>query len=543
MKFNLVLILILLFFSASSQVTLTSSNLPLIVINTHGQAIMDDPKIVAEMGIINNGPGQRNNITDAFNEYNGKIGIEFHGQSSLMFPMKSMGIELRKEDGETSQDKALFGLPAQSDWILYAPYTDKTLMRNFIAYTTAREMGRWAANCRYVEMVINGEYQGIYILEEQIRRDKGRVNISKLKPTDVDGDDVTGGYILRIDKDPVGWKSSYKTKGSNAEILFNYYYPKAADIVQQQKDYIAAYVDSFETALAKKPFNDTINGYTHFADMGSFIDYFITSEFTHNVDAYRISTYFYKDKQSKGGKINAGPVWDYDLAFRNAEYCDGSRNDTWAYNFNTVCKDYWYVPFWWSTLLTDTNYTAALRCRWNTLRKTTFSEAHLNAMIDSIYQLTAEARTRHFAQWNILGSYVWPNPKPIPANYDEEVYSLKNWIHNRLEWLDAKLPQNGPCGEYIYPARPSFIVDINPNPFYGNAVLQLQGLYAQDVEIRVVNSAGVIMYSGQYRVTGGGINTLTLPTTAWASGMYYFNFVSKKSGDHLLKRMLKSTGH
>ena len=118
----------------------TSSNLPIIVINTHGQAIADDPKIMADMGIIYNPSGARNNVADAFNHYDGKIGIELRGQSSQMFPMKSYGLELQDNAGE-SLNRPLFGLPSESDWILYAPYTDKTLMRNFLAYTLAGSWG------------------------------------------------------------------------------------------------------------------------------------------------------------------------------------------------------------------------------------------------------------------------------------------------------------------------------------------------------------------------------------------------------------------
>src|SRR5436190_6286011 len=162
---------VLCFFLSNAQ-TVTSSNLPIIVINTNGQAIVDDPKITADMGIIYNGSA-RNNITDPFNHYNGKIGIEIRGQSSQMFPMKSYTIELRDATGN-SQDKSLFGFPKESDWVLYAPYTDKTLMRNFLAYTLSNEMGHWAAHCRFVEVVLNNDYKGIYVFMEKIKRGSGR---------------------------------------------------------------------------------------------------------------------------------------------------------------------------------------------------------------------------------------------------------------------------------------------------------------------------------------------------------------------------------
>ena len=156
----------------------TSSNLPIVVINTNGQDIPDDPKIEADMGIIYNGPGVRNNLTDPFNDYNGKIGIEIRGQSSQMFPMKSYGVELHNNDGN-SIDASILGMPEESDWVLYAPYTDKILMRNVLAYTLSTQMGHWAARCHFVEMFRNGEDNGCYGLMEKIKLGRGRVDIAK----------------------------------------------------------------------------------------------------------------------------------------------------------------------------------------------------------------------------------------------------------------------------------------------------------------------------------------------------------------------------
>lgn len=165
---KLLLTVPLFFYFGLVHAQLTSSDLPLVIINTNGQDIADDPKIMADMGIIWNDNNARNNITDPFNHYNGKIGIEVRGQSSQMFPMKSYGFELWNSSGG-SVNKSLFGLPSESDWILYAPYNEKTLMHNFLAYTLSREMGHWAANCRYVELVLNGEYKGIYVFMEKIK--------------------------------------------------------------------------------------------------------------------------------------------------------------------------------------------------------------------------------------------------------------------------------------------------------------------------------------------------------------------------------------
>ncbi len=346
-----------------AQVELSSSNLPILVINTNGLSIPDEPKIPADMGIIFNGAGQRNNITDPFNEYNGKIAIEIRGQSSQMFPMKSYSVDLKKASG-SSLDAPLLGMPKESDWVLYAPYTDKTLMRNFLAYTMSRELGHWASNCRVVEVVLNGEYVGVYVLMEKIKRNANRVNIAKMTTADNSGDAVTGGYIFSIDKEPDGWFSSYPKPNSNFNDFRQYSYvtPKLADITTEQMNYLKSYVDSFENALAGPLYQDPEKGVRKFADLASFMDYFFVNEISRNVDGYRLSSYFHKDRNSINGKIKAGPVWDYDLAFRNADYCNGSYIQGWAYEFNNVCggDQAGLIPFWWERLMTDTAFVGGL---------------------------------------------------------------------------------------------------------------------------------------------------------------------------------------
>src|SRR4029079_8151760 len=190
-----------------------------------------------------------------------------------------------------------------------------------------------------------------------------------------------------------------------------------------------------------------------FADIPSFIDYFIVNEVSRNVDGYRLSSYFYKDRNSKNRKIIAGPVWDYDLAFRNADYCDGSNLSGWAYQFNYVCPGdgAGLIPFWWNRFMEDTAFKGSLRCRWKQLRSTTLSETHFNFLIDSVFNLVNEARVRHFQRWPILGQYVWPNAQPIPTSYEGEIAALKTWIAARLQWIDVNIPNSGACMDYHYP--------------------------------------------------------------------------------------------
>lgn len=521
----------------SQAVTLTSSNLPLVVINTNGQAILDDPKITADMGIIFNANNARNNLTDPFNHYKGKIGIETRGQSSQQFPMKSYGIELRDTAGN-SQDKSLFGLPKESDWVLYAPYTDKTLMRNFLAYTMSREMGHWAANCRFVEVVVNGEYKGVYVFMEKLKRASGRVNITKMAATDISGDALTGGYIFSLDKEANAWYSSYTAPYGTFRPQFSYVFPKPENIVQQQKNYLKSYVDSFENALAGPKFQNPVNGVRKFADIPSFIDYFIVNEVSRNVDGYRLSSFFYKDKNSKNSKIIAGPVWDYDLAFRNANYCNGSDTTGWAYEFNRICPadGAGLVPFWWYNFMNDTAFAGALRCRWKSLRATSLSENHFNTMIDSVVNLVSEARQRHFQQWPILGKYIWPNPNPIPATYEAEISTLKEWIAERLKWIDANMPNTGACYDYPADKKETIIVSVYPNPLNGSGTMTVASKNNQSLITQVMDAMGRTVSVKIYTLTGG-MNYISLNSNGWAPGVYFMS-IKSSNGDKVLKKIL-----
>lgn len=522
-----------------SAQTLSSSNLPLIIINTNGQTIPDEPKIPADMGIIYNGEGVRNNITDPFNHYNGKIGIEIRGQSSQMFPMKSYSIELRDNAGN-SQDKSLFGLPKESDWVLYAPYNDKTLMHNFLAYTMVREMDRWAANCRYVEVVINGDYKGIYVFMEKIKRNSGRVNISKLNAVDITGDAVTGGYIFSIDKEADAWYSSYyppySTAGQN--IHYSYVYPKITSIVPEQQNWLKSYVDSFENAFNSMQYQDKQNGWRRYADESSFIDYLIVNEVSRNVDAYRLSAFFYKDRSSKGGKIIAGPVWDYDLAFRNANYCNGSDTTGWAFNFNKVCpQDFWQIPFWWYKLENDSAFQANLRCRWKQLRQTSLSDSRLNFLIDSVVNLTTEARQRHFQRWPVLGQYVWPNPQPIPSTYTEEISVLKDWITKRMNWIGSAIPNKGACYDYPASVKESVIINFYPNPVESQLSLNIKSRVKQQMHINVFDAMGRKVVAKAYSLNYGE-NLFQLAADSWAPGIYFLTYESA-NGEKGTRKLLK----
>ena len=427
--------------SPAGSFNFTDSNLPIVVINTNGQTIQNNLEIPGTMGIIYNGPGIRNYLTDPFNHYDHPISIEVRGQSSAGFPQKQYHVETKDSLG-LNYDVSLFGMPIENDWILYAPYNDKSLMRNVLTYKISRDMGKWAARTRFCEVMLNGSYNGVYVFMEKIKRDNGRVNIKKLLPNYTYGDFVTGGYIFSIDKDPADWTSSIAPNNSTSgqTIGFHHVYPDPDSIQPQQSAYIQAYVDSFEQALNGTNFQDPLTGYRKFASVKSFSDYFLINELSNNVDGYRLSTYLHKDRNSVGGLLKAGPAWDYNLAWHNANYCSGDRYDVWTYKFNTVCSgDYWQIPFWWDQLVNDSAFQKQTYCRWQQLRSTTLDTVNLFAVIDSMAMELDEAKDRHFDRFPVLGTYVWPNPNPLATSFQQEIRNTKDWIINRLAWLDSNM--------------------------------------------------------------------------------------------------------
>lgn len=418
------------------------SNLPLLLIETNGQAIVDEPKIKARLKVIDNGYGQVNSFFDEPTGYNGPIGIEIRGQTSQGFPKKGYSLETQNESGE-GIDTTLLGMPAHEDWALYAPYSDKTMLRNALTYHLGRKMGGWQPRFKFCEVYINGYYHGVYLLLERIKRDKNRVDICKLSVDEISGDDLTGGYIVKVDKLTGLNSSEYFTTrptnrfGNASNYTFSYVYPKADRMAPQQKDYIFNYLEDFENMLNGISFKDPQTGYKKYIDVNSFIDFQIINELTNNADGYRISTFFHKQKDSKGGKLFAGPLWDFNLGYGNVDYLPNNvRPDTWLYlrygpnNYNTM--------HWWSRLMEDADYSDRLHYRWNDLRSGPFHEDSIMAYINDTIRYLGEAIDRNYERWPIIGHYVWPNYH-VGKTYEEDVDYMKNWIKMRLDWMDANI--------------------------------------------------------------------------------------------------------
>jgi hypothetical protein len=456
-------------------VDINISELPIVVINTNGQEIVNEPDILCEFGIIYNGPGATNHLSDPWNEYDGFAKIEIRGESSQFFDKKSYAVETSDANGE-DLDASFLNFPEEEDWVLYGPFSDKTLIRNVLIMKMGQDMGRYNSRTRLVEVFINSDYKGVYVLMEKIKRDKNRLDIAKLKTTDIEGEELTGGYLFRIDKGwHPGWESNFDVVSApGVPIRFQYRYPDPDSIQPEQEVYIQTYVDDFERAIAN-PFgyiNNLGYHYTHYIDLESFVDNFIANEVSRNLDGYRLSTYFYKDKNSK---IVAGPLWDFNLSFGNGDYCNGQSYTGWMYE--EYCDN--GNPFWWENMLEDSLFLKSLKCRWRELRESSLNTGYLLNYIDSLAAELEAPAQRNFTRWPILGTYVWPNPWPYPDTYQGEITTLKLWLINRLGWIDGMInPIEVNC-EGFNPTSTNAIGEetdplvISPNPTTGHFQIKI----------------------------------------------------------------------
>jgi len=441
------------------------SEIPYIYIHTNGVAIENEPKVPAEMRIFMN----KQEVQFA------NIGIEYRGSTSFRISdKKSFGIETWDESG-ADIDVSFFGFPEEEDFILNGHIVnlegnfivDRTLMYHYFGYELFRNMGRYASRCQFVEAEINGAYQGVYVFMEKLKRDKGRIDINALKPDENEGEDLTGGYVLKIDKtnggdlgivEPVeyyednwaddatyipeiSFRSQYDINGNvldfepyrgpyhedqYRETYFLYEHPDADEITDQQKAYIQTYIDDFETALLTDDFTTNERTYTDYIDLESFVDFFLLNEVVRNVDSYRLSTYLSKDKN---GKLEMGPVWDLNIGYDTG---DRIPWDDWVINYNNyVDRDPWMVPFWWPRLLEDPIFRQAVKERWNVLRSGTLATFELHRIVEETasYLQTNGAVQRNYNLWDPDGD----------LNYEDAIQSLKDFLEARTAWMDQEI--------------------------------------------------------------------------------------------------------
>ena len=527
--------------------SLSVSNLPILRINTNSRVIQDEPKIPVVMEIFDKGVGQLNQVSST-PTLTTIAGIEFRGSTSqadfIFLPgyvKKPYGFEIWTDtSGVNAKKMSLVQMPEETDWVLNASYNDRSFMRDFLAQMIAGRLGVLNSKTKFVELIINDEYRGVYILMEKIKQGKNRVPISDLYPTENSGDDVTGGYLLKIDKTSgspsTSWKSNY-TSGITAtqKCEFQIEYPKYGIITQQQLIYIRDYINTWERKLMTEDMNDPKASFRDMMDMPSFVNFFILNEVTRNVDGFRLSTYLYKDKESLGGKIKMGPAWDFNIAFGNADYLNGWMTNGFVYKAmeNDGGKnDYWQVPFWWNKLIQDASFRKALATRWKEVRKTFLNTNSLFASIDSAQVVLKEPLTRNFQKYQLMGRKIWPNYY-VGSSLTDEVNWLKNWIQGRLTWLDAQMAVfDSPILGNEQVELPSLVY---PNPSKGLFTWRFTLSKSAEVNYQVLDLQGRVLISSKSLNFGSGEQIYTLDFSSLPAGSYLFQWNATEGSSQKLR--------
>lgn len=395
------------------------TNLPTISINTvDGVIPYDKETYISSTFIIISEDGTRELCQSG-------TGIRERGNASREFPKKPWKIKFEKKqnvlDAPTKAKK----------WTLISNYSDKTLMRNMLAFDVAKKMGmEWVPYCTPVDVVLNGEYKGCYQLCDQVEVNEGRVDIDELKASDTEGEVLTGGYFVEIDgyaaDEPVWFSTSH------------YYLPitvKSPDEDEVQEAHIKYISDYFATLEDKLKDTDPVNGYRSIFDNRSFIQHMLVNEVTGNTDTYW-STYMYKRRNDP--KIYTGPVWDFDLGFNNdfrTYPVTPLSGDTYLWNAGRASAAGNMKYFAERVLLKDAGTAREILEVWKVARENGLNAEWLQNKVDEYAELLDESQELNFKRWQILKSKVHMNPFAM-GSYKDECSVVRSYMKPQMDHLD-----------------------------------------------------------------------------------------------------------
>lgn len=494
--FKIVNFLLFLFFISSSNIfsqTFTDSNLPIVLIDTDIDVntglpveIQDDPRVLANMKIIYHKDGSRNYITDKNTtehlNYNGRIDIEFRGSSSQSLPKKPYGLTTLKEDNDSNNNVSLLGMPSENDWILNSLAFDPSLIRDYISYDISRQMGNYASRTVYCEVVINGEYVGLYMLQEKLKADSNRINVLKIEDTDNTFPNLTGGYITKADKTTGGDPVAFTMSSYSWETSFIHDLPKPENVTKEQNDYIFSVFTALKLA-ARNNNLDLASGITSIIDMPTFVDFMLCNELGSNPDAYQFSTYFHKDRN---GKLRAGPIWDFNLTY---------GNDLFEWEFDRSHYDVWQFkdggndgPKFWTDLFNNPTYKCYLSRRWNELIQEgkPMNYNYLSTFIDNTIAKIAEASVREEEKWGRV------------PDLNLEITNLKLWLSQRIAWMTNNIGSYDNCSSITIPSL--VITKINYNPSTTTGFPESNDL--EFIEIKNIGSSNVNLTGFYFKELG-----------------------------------------
>ncbi len=352
------------------------------------------------------------------------LDIRGRGNSTWTMPKKPYRVRL-------TNSTPLMGMPANRHWVLLANYSDKTLIRNDVAFEMSRRLGlEYTPRSTFVELWLNGTDRGIYQLTEHIRIAAERVNIPELNEGDTAPDKITGGYLIEIDARR-GEDFCYESPRTGIVFCLSNPETLLEPGWENQRAYIQGYIDQTEEALFSDHFADPATGYAAYIDVDSVVNYYLVNEWVKNVDSVLFSSVYLHKKRD--GKLTFGPVWDFDLAIGNVDYTNsvgdpGSPVD-------------WYVrkASWFERLFQDPAFEAKVKARWAQLKASGGVEG-IFTYIDNQALRLSKVQENNFQIWNILNTYVWPN-RVVTGSYQGEVNAMRSWLRTRTDWIDGQLSQ------------------------------------------------------------------------------------------------------
>ena len=406
-----------------------STTLPVVYMNTKGQQVLKENVIWGNIALLD-GNGEEQSVFSTPNSIY-RATIKYRGASSYSkFDKKQYRIKFYKNKKDSAKEVSLAGMGANSEWVLNGPYLDKTLIRNKLVYDLARELNGWAPDTRFVELFVDGEYQGVYLAVEPVTNGESRLRLAEFGL--LSGETA---YILNRDRIDTGSEEIEtwgKTKGYTYNALY-IRYPSKNKITEKQKAYIQKDVSEFEQVLYGENFSDKRIGYQAYIDMDNWVDYFIINEFAMNYDAGNLSTYIYKEL---GGKLQLA-VWDFNNGFDNYQWF---RTETDV--LHTV-ENSWFNRLW-----QDETFREHVSERYRQLRKTTLSDEHIAEKIASYQEELGAAVDRNFKVWgysfkeNLLAGTSKEGTSRNIRSYEDAMKQLTDTIRERLAYLDKELGGN-----------------------------------------------------------------------------------------------------
>jgi hypothetical protein len=442
-----------------------TSDLPIVVLHNFGAGSIPASPVTQRqfvgVAIFEPDATGRTSLTNVAG-LSGRAGINIRGSSTKGFPKSSYRLEFWDEFGD-GQDRAVLGMPAEEDWILYAPNLfDVPLIHNPFAFRLSDDVGRYAPRTRMVEVFVNtsggtvngpvpsGHYRGVYVLSENIKRGPDRVAIERLAPEHTQPPEVTGGYLLKVDR-----RDSDERDFNAAGLNIIYRYPNGLEMVTPQRSaqatYLRDYFNAFYAALTGPNPGDALTGYEAFIDVESWIDHHLLNVIPMNVDALRLSAYFHKGRERR---IEMGPIWDFDRSMGTSKGGDTRafnprnwRGQTWDegtdfFNASGVFSNPWY-----HRLFREIDFWQRYIDRYQALRETVFSDPHVFALVDSLGDEVREAQPREVARWGGSGaSDTTPRwgtlsfngyTHNFPGTFQGELDFMKRWLSDRLDFMDT----------------------------------------------------------------------------------------------------------